>query len=158
MSTATGSCLCGAVRYALNGDPITSVLCHCKYCKKASGSTFQANLFYKQEVTTPSSPVIISLKFRVQALVFTAGEDKLTRYLDRDTDSGGAPLRMFCSTCGSNVITTNEANEFVKGHVIVASGCLDGEVKFQPVQEFYCRNKSEWVGVFGETKKVEGMV
>jgi hypothetical protein len=48
--SSTGSCLCKTIRYTLHGAPITRVLCHCKNCKKASGSSFQANLFFKQDV------------------------------------------------------------------------------------------------------------
>ena len=70
---------------------------------------------------------------------------------------------MFCSICGSNIITTNELNDFVRGHVIVMSGCLEragkeGEVNFEPRQEFYCKNKRGWIEVKGTTEKFEGMV
>lgn len=65
---------------------------------------------------------------------------------------------MFCGTCGSNVITTNEASDFVRGHVIVASGCLDDAVSFEPKQEFYCKDKCAFFGVKGETQKFEGLV
>lgn len=36
----TGGCLCGAVRYTLNGEPLRSGICHCLDCRKASGSHF----------------------------------------------------------------------------------------------------------------------
>ena len=35
-----GGCLCGAVRYAVRGDPVRSGLCHCLDCRKSSGSAF----------------------------------------------------------------------------------------------------------------------
>ncbi|CAI6333168.1 unnamed protein product [Periconia digitata] len=50
MAVYKGSCLCGAITYTLTGEPVTTVLCHCRNCQKSSGSSFQANLFYKQEV------------------------------------------------------------------------------------------------------------
>jgi hypothetical protein len=65
---------------------------------------------------------------------------------------------MFCSICGSNVITTNETSDFVKGHVIVMSGCLDGETKFEPKQEFYCKDRCGWMDVTLDTQKFQGMV
>ena len=35
--TATGSCLCGSVRYQVNG-PVTDVTaCHCSQCRRQSG-------------------------------------------------------------------------------------------------------------------------
>jgi hypothetical protein len=38
----TGGCLCGAVRYELEGEPFLVGLCHCLDCRKASGSVFVA--------------------------------------------------------------------------------------------------------------------
>jgi hypothetical protein len=43
--TRTGSCLCGQVRYSLDGEPFRSGLCHCTDCRKESGSVFT---FYAQ--------------------------------------------------------------------------------------------------------------
>lgn len=65
---------------------------------------------------------------------------------------------MFCNVCGSNVITTNEESEFVKGKVIVMSGCLDGDAKFEPKQEFYCKDKCAWMEIRTATETFEGMV
>jgi len=36
----TGGCLCGAVRYSVRGDPVHVGRCHCKDCRKESGSAF----------------------------------------------------------------------------------------------------------------------
>jgi hypothetical protein len=36
----TGSCLCGAIRYTLEGEPFLTGLCHCLDCRKESGSMF----------------------------------------------------------------------------------------------------------------------
>ncbi|MBY2910756.1 GFA family protein [Rhizobium leguminosarum] len=38
----TGGCLCGAVRYEVWGEPYQSGLCHCKTCRKITGSAFSA--------------------------------------------------------------------------------------------------------------------
>lgn len=42
MTTArrSGGCLCGAVRYSVEGEPLRSGLCHCLECRKTSGSYF----------------------------------------------------------------------------------------------------------------------
>lgn len=37
-----GGCLCGAVRYEVRGEPYVSGLCHCKICRKLTGSSFSA--------------------------------------------------------------------------------------------------------------------
>ncbi|TAX71060.1 GFA family protein [Rhizobium leguminosarum] len=41
-ATRTGGCLCGAVRYEVRGEPYQSGLCHCKTCRKITGSAFSA--------------------------------------------------------------------------------------------------------------------
>ncbi|RAZ90425.1 GFA family protein [Mesorhizobium hawassense] len=38
----SGSCLCGGVRFKVAGEPLRVGLCHCKDCRKTSGSTFHA--------------------------------------------------------------------------------------------------------------------
>ena len=40
MQTRTGGCLCGAVRYAVDGEPTHVGRCHCADCRKESGSAF----------------------------------------------------------------------------------------------------------------------
>lgn len=36
----TGGCLCGAVRFTLEGEPFHVGRCHCADCRKESGSTY----------------------------------------------------------------------------------------------------------------------
>ncbi|MEZ2127526.1 MULTISPECIES: GFA family protein [unclassified Sinorhizobium] len=36
----TGGCLCGEVRYRVDGKPLRIGLCHCADCRKTSGSAF----------------------------------------------------------------------------------------------------------------------
>jgi len=33
-----GGCLCGAVRYRMVGAPLSSAICHCASCRRASGA------------------------------------------------------------------------------------------------------------------------
>ncbi len=44
-----GGCLCGAVRYRLNGDPITFYVCHCTDCQTASGSSFALSMLVPRD-------------------------------------------------------------------------------------------------------------
>ncbi|TIT98114.1 MAG: GFA family protein, partial [Mesorhizobium sp.] len=40
--TRSGSCLCGGVQFQVTGEPLRVGLCHCKDCRKTSGSAYQA--------------------------------------------------------------------------------------------------------------------
>jgi hypothetical protein len=34
-----GGCLCGAIRYRIEGAPLSSIVCHCATCRRASGGS-----------------------------------------------------------------------------------------------------------------------
>ena len=38
-----GSCLCGSIRYEIQGELGPSVYCHCVQCRKASGASVTTN-------------------------------------------------------------------------------------------------------------------
>jgi hypothetical protein len=38
--TLTGGCQCGAIRFAIEGDPGRASICHCRMCQKAFGAFF----------------------------------------------------------------------------------------------------------------------
>jgi hypothetical protein len=40
----TGSCLCRAIRFQVEGDLPPLQVCHCADCRRAQGSAFAANL------------------------------------------------------------------------------------------------------------------
>src|SRR5436305_9289603 len=42
MATRNGGCTCGAVRYAVRGEPTKVGICHCTSCRKETGSVFMA--------------------------------------------------------------------------------------------------------------------
>ena len=44
MPKISGGCLCGAVRYECNAEPLGTAICHCTHCQKVSGSAFSVNV------------------------------------------------------------------------------------------------------------------
>ncbi len=77
MTTATGSCLCGAIRYAVNGPLRPVIACHCAQCRKTSGHHVAATSALREAVEI---------------------EGSVTWY-----QSSGTARRGFCGTCGSNL-------------------------------------------------------
>ena len=45
----TGGCLCGAVRYQVQGEPFRAGVCHCTICRKLTGSAFAITAEWRSE-------------------------------------------------------------------------------------------------------------
>ncbi|HEY3814994.1 MAG TPA: GFA family protein [Caulobacteraceae bacterium] len=73
----TGACLCGAVRFKVEGELKAPDACHCSQCRKQSGH-------YWASTNVPMSAFTLE------------GADKLTWY-----QASEKVRRGFCSTCGS---------------------------------------------------------
>lgn len=77
-----GSCLCGAVRYRINGPLKALTHCHCRKCQKAHGAAF---------ATYASAPV--------SRLEIEAESGVLKGY-----ESFPGVIRQFCGQCGFAVL------------------------------------------------------
>jgi hypothetical protein len=78
-----GGCYCKAVRYAVDGDPMFTGLCHCRECQYISGGS--ANAFM---VVAPA------------AFTYTRGQPKaFTR-----SDLPAPVTREFCPDCGTHLV------------------------------------------------------
>ncbi len=113
-----GSCLCGRVRYELDGAPRFINHCHCAMCRKAHGAAFGS--FLHADGT----------RFR-----WVAGEENVTRY-----PSSPGNVRAFCATCGSNVPVLEDAG----AHVIVPAGTLDDDPLVRPVVHIHVGSRAPW--------------
>ena len=115
----SGSCLCGAVRYEVDGDVGPLYLCHCGRCRKAHGSAFAA-----------VAPVAAS-GFRV-----VAGLDSLGDYA---VPSG--LHRIFCKQCGSPLFSRRDS---VPELVRVRVGSLDTPLATKPEMHIFVGSKADW--------------
>ena len=52
MSSFTGGCLCGNVRFVANGRPYRVGMCHCIDCRKIHGALFHASAIFPSEAVT----------------------------------------------------------------------------------------------------------
>ncbi|MBN3801575.1 GFA family protein [Paraburkholderia sp. Ac-20336] len=120
MKDQQGGCLCGAVRYALKGQPQTTVICHCTHCQKQSGSAFSVNLLMQES------------DFELH------GETRF--FVDRG-DSGLSLHRHFCPTCGSPIMTKAEN---LPGIAIVKAGTLEHMETARPQVEIYTDHAAPW--------------
>jgi len=122
MATArTGGCLCDAIRYEAAGEPVFSLLCHCRDCQRQSGSAFIA------AVRLPSSG------FRI-----TRGEPK--RYLTR-SDSGNDIARVFCGECGAPLYVQVSTRPDLIGLRVTS---LDDPSWFRPDANIFTKSAQPW--------------
>lgn len=119
---SSGGCLCGAVRYKISTEPLMVAICHCRHCRRQSGSAFSV------------VGVISNDAYHQQ------GETKVFR----DTgDTGLAVNRHFCGRCGSPIVSVADA---FPGVTIVKAGTLDQPDRWVPTQEAYCASALPWLG------------
>jgi hypothetical protein len=119
MPVLHGSCLCGGIRYEIDGPVGPALYCHCAMCRKAHGSAFRARL------AVPRS-----------ALRFVAGEALLARYR-----SSPDTVRSFCSRCGSPVVNLWDGDPERYG---LALGTLDGDPGVRPSCHVFVGSKAPW--------------
>jgi hypothetical protein len=121
MSSRTGGCLCGAVRYELAREPTMAAVCHCTHCQRQSGAMFSTNL------------VVAEADYR------QTGETSV--YEDRG-DSGQPVYRHFCGRCGSPILSRVAV---MPGVVMVKAGTLDDFSGIKPAIEVYTDHAADWV-------------
>ena len=119
MSELQGGCLCGGIRYEIDG-PVGKILhCHCSMCRKAHGSAFRTRLAVPRD-----------------AFRFLQGEDLLERYR-----SSGDTVRTFCRVCGSPIINFWDDD---LDHYGLALGTLESDPGHRPVCHIFTASKAPW--------------
>ena len=113
----SGSCLCGEVRFEIEGDFERFYLCHCKHCRKDTGSAHAANLFSS-----------------TARLGWVSGQDKATLYRLPSTRHA----RCFCSICGSALPYA------LDGMLVVPAGSLDTALDATPDAHLFVSRKAQW--------------
>jgi hypothetical protein len=114
-----GSCLCGAVRFRVEGAFERFYLCHCSRCRKDTGSAHAANLFS----TTAR-------------LVWLSGEADVRTF----RLAGTQHERSFCLSCGS-ALPGRLGGE---GVLVVPAGSLDGPVDIRPDAHICMASRATW--------------
>jgi len=101
MGKTKGGCLCGAVRYTVDSDPIVTRACWCKLCQKFAAGNATINLAF------PTNAITITGQLQV---------------FESIADSDNTMHRRFCPICGTHLFS--EAAE--RPHMIVVrAGTLD---------------------------------
>ena len=117
MAVLTGSCLCGARAYEIDGDIDGVWICHCSLCRKASGSNGNSIL------------IVPTDRFR-----WVKGEDHGVTFALRPTYSITR-----CNTCGTPLPAETDAR-----NVYVTAGTLDAPLGKGVQGRQFCASRADW--------------
>jgi hypothetical protein len=119
----TGSCLCGGVRFEIARAVGPFELCHCRRCRKASGSAFAA---------------MVGVRTRDFRLI--EGADLVGTYDARILEKPPPYRVSFCRRCGSPVPNPDPGAEWFE----VPAGLLDGDPGVRPDKHIFVDLKAPW--------------
>ena len=108
MRAHEGRCLCGAVGYCTQGDPIRTTICHCRFCQRATGGAYMVE------------PI-----FRLADVSVTRGNPSI--YTHTSEGSGKRLYIHSCSGCATKLYVTFERFPDICG---VYAGTFDDPVWF----------------------------
>jgi len=114
-----GSCLCGDIRYEVDGEFDDFFLCHCASCRKDTGSAHAANLFSS------------TAKLR-----WVRGGDTVREFNYRNSGH----IKAFCPKCGS-ALPNIQMNGTL---LVVPAGSLDTDIDIAPSGHIYLNEKAAW--------------
>ena len=120
MTTITGGCLCGAVRYRSSAPPILARSCWCRTCQFLGAGNATVNAMFRVE---------------------TFGIEGETGDYASLADSGNMIHRRFCRTCGTPMFAAAEARP---QFLIVRLGTLDVPAAVLPGATIWTDSAPPW--------------
>ncbi|HMO77628.1 MAG TPA: GFA family protein [Candidatus Paceibacterota bacterium] len=124
MNTYKGSCLCGSVTYSFTAEINDYGYCHCRMCRKASGSAHSANVSIDNTTFKTEDP---------------------NQYIKEYVSSPGTH-RFFCSNCGSPLFSQIEQTP---GLVRIRLGSLDTFMDKKAGRHTFVKDKAPWHDITG---------
>jgi hypothetical protein len=112
-----GGCLCKAIRYGISGTPLSSIVCHCATCRRAS-----------------AAPTVAWLTVDRVQFHFLCGSPRIFQS-SRDV------VRRFCEVCGTQLTyeTAGSPNT-----IDVTTASLDFPELHPPNMEVWLEHKLAW--------------
>ena len=129
-----GSCLCGGVQFQIARILDLFELCHCRRCRKATGSAFAASFAARQK--------------DVQIL---RGTDLIATYEAPIVESPPAYRTSFCRRCGSPVPDPNPGRGWFK----IDAGVLDDDLGMKPQRHIHVDRKAPWFEITDDLPRFE---
>jgi hypothetical protein len=117
----TGGCLCGALRYEADGEPLFAGHCYCEDCRRASGSGFIPFMGFPRSAVRFSGP---------PSRIFTS-----------KAANGKDAVRNSCPVCSSLVFGGEVGKDAT---FTIYAGSLDDPSSFHPKVAIFTRGRPEW--------------
>jgi hypothetical protein len=125
-----GSCLCKGIKFKVSGDFENFYLCHCRYCRKDTGSAHAANLF-------STTAKLKWIKTETEIKIFQPHKSN--------------HVKAFCTNCGSALPNLQMDGKLL----VVPAGCLDTKLAKRPDAHIFISNKASWDESLEEINKFE---
>ena len=125
-----GSCLCGGIHYEIAGDIVGINYCHCRQCRKASGTAFATNA------------AVATSDFHL-----SRGRERLAAI-----ESSPGKKRYFCSGCGSPIYSQFDDRLET---VYVRIGTIDDDSALSPDVHIHVASKAPWYEIRDDLPQLE---
>ena len=122
----TGHCLCGAVTYSVDAEPVWQGACYCTNCQRQTATAFSVIVGVPITALTVEGSTLASLKTASEAY-------------------GSTTERRFCSACGSPIFSTIESMPEV---AFLKAGTIDDTSWIEPAVEIWTRSAPSWAPHF----------
>jgi hypothetical protein len=122
MASVSGRCLCGAVRFAVDGPLDGVTLCHCVECRRWHGHICAMTAAKQDQIRFES--------------------DRGLRWID-SPESDAHARRGFCGECGSSLFWDPPGDEWVSS----AAGALDPPTGLRIESQVYVASASDYYEV-----------
>ena len=127
MANYKGSCACGQVNYSISDEPFFTQACHCKDCKKSTGSSFVVHsMIHADDLSID-------------------GEIAST---ELPTGSGAGQRAYFWTNCGVYLYCKYKVVEAEK-RLAIRSKTLNNPDQFPPEAHIFVKDKDQWINLKG---------
>ena len=117
---SSGRCLCGAVTFRAEGEPLTIRQCWCRDCQALAAGGATHNVFYPTERVT------------------IAGD---LRWFESVADSGATLGRGFCPECGTPIVVQSHARRHL---IALRVGAFDEREPLAPQGAIWTGSAPSW--------------
>ena len=121
MTQLAGGCLCGQIRYVVQGKPCDVTYCHCTHCRRAAGAAAVAWATFPANAVQILAGTVASYRSSLE------GE------------------RLFCSRCGTQLFFSSSTSA---QELDVTLGSLDDSTALKPTCHLWTQSMIGWLRDF----------